>query len=172
LNVLEKLVKRALVKIRSVQMIRHIDINNKEIAQSLLNVQIPSYQVEAELINFSDLPPLRETIENLQHCGEKFYGYYINDELAGAISYKVEENTLDIHRLMVAPIHFRKGIGNLLLQFIETVENDVHEIIVSTGANNTPAKNLYFRQGYSAIGEIKVTEGLLLSKFKKKMIEL
>ncbi len=153
-------------------MIRNIDISNKEMAQSVLNVQIPSYQVEAKLINFFDLPPLGENIENLQQSGENFFGYYINDELAGVISYKIEDKTLDIHRLMVAPNHFRKGIGRILLQFIEKVENHIHEIIVSTGANNTPAKNLYIDQGFSEIGKMEVSKGIFMSNFKKKMKEI
>lgn len=153
-------------------MIRNIDISNKEMAQSVLNVQIPSYQVEAQLINFFDLPPLGENAENLQQSGEKFFGYYINDELAGVISYKIEDNSLDIHRLMVAPNHFRKGIGRILLKYIETIEKHIHEIIVSTGANNNPAKNLYIDQGFCEIGKMEVAKGLFMSNFKKIMKEI
>jgi GNAT superfamily N-acetyltransferase len=40
---------------------------------------------------------------------------------------------MDIHRLMVHPKHFRKGIAKLLLEFIESNEEDIETIIVSTG---------------------------------------
>ncbi len=38
-------------------LIKKIDITNPEIAEEVLSVQLPSYQVEAELIDFYDIPP-------------------------------------------------------------------------------------------------------------------
>lgn len=54
-------------------------------AEDILNLQIPSYQVEAEIIGSYDIPPLKDTVDTLQSCGETFFGYYDNEALCGAI---------------------------------------------------------------------------------------
>lgn len=89
-------------------MIKKIDITNPKLAKEVLNIQIPSYNVEAEIIDYYELPPLKDTVETLQQCEETFFGYYVNEELCGVISMKVDNGIIDIHRLMVHPKHFRK----------------------------------------------------------------
>ncbi|MBE1553525.1 GNAT family N-acetyltransferase [Sporosarcina limicola] len=150
-------------------MIKKVDITNFNSAREIISIQIPSYNVEAELIDFQDIPPLKDTIETLQQCGETFYGYYLNDELCGAISLKVENGIIDIHRLMVHPKHFRKGIAGMLLEYIEGINEDSETIVVSTGSKNEPAINLYKRNGFSSTGETRVAEHLSLTSFIKKI---
>jgi ribosomal protein S18 acetylase RimI-like enzyme len=149
-------------------LIKKIDITNPNLAENVLNIQIPSYMIEAELIDFYEIPPLKDTIDTLQQCGETFYGYYLNDELSGVVSIKVEKGVMDIHRLMVHPKHFRKGIAKMLLEFIESNEEDFETIIVSTGSKNAPAINFYEKCGFSIMEETRVTELLSLTSFKKK----
>ena len=103
-------------------MIKIIEISNSKSAEDVLNIQIPSYKVEAEIIGSNEIPPLKDTVYTLQHCGETFFGYYENEELCGVISMKVDVDGVDIHRLIVHPNHFRKGIAQMLLNFIETKE--------------------------------------------------
>ena len=91
-------------------MIKIIDISDSKNAEDVINIQIPSYKVEAEIIGYYDIPPLKDTIDTLQQSGETFFGYYENEELCGAISIKVEDD-VDIHRLIAHPNHFRKGIA-------------------------------------------------------------
>ncbi|NRD78500.1 hypothetical protein HPT25_14130 [Bacillus sp. BRMEA1] len=80
-------------------MIKRIDITNPKLAMEVLNVQIPSYKVEAALIDSDEIPPLKDTVDTLQQCGENFFGYYINEKLSGVISIKIENGVMDIHRL-------------------------------------------------------------------------
>ena len=150
-------------------MIKTIDITNRKFAEEVLNIQIPSYKVEAEIIDFYEIPPLKDTVETLQQCRETFFGYYISEELCGAISIKVENDVMDIHRLIVHPKYFRKGIAKMLLDFIESHLEDIETIIVSTGSKNTPAVNFYEKNGFSKIGETRVNERLSLTSFKKKI---
>ncbi|MBK3495067.1 GNAT family N-acetyltransferase [Viridibacillus sp. YIM B01967] len=150
-------------------MIRKIDITRPKCAEEVLNVQIPSYKVEAEITDFYDIPPLKDTVEKLQLCGETFYGYYISDELCGAVSIKVENDVMDIHRLIVHPKYFRKGIAQMLLDFIESNLEDIETIIVSTGSKNIPAVNFYEKNGFSKIGETRVNDRLSLTAFKKEI---
>ena len=150
-------------------MINKIDITDPKLAKEVLNIQISSYKVEAELIDFYEIPPLKDSIDTLQQCGETFYGYYLDEELCGVISIKVEKCVMDIHRLMVHPKHFRKGIAKMLLNFIESNENGITTIIVSTGSKNTPAIHFYEKSGFSKTVETKITESLSLTSFKKKI---
>ncbi|NRD80897.1 GNAT family N-acetyltransferase [Bacillus sp. BRMEA1] len=150
-------------------MIKRIDITNPKLAMEVLNVQIPSYKVEAALIDSDEIPPLKDTVDTLQQCGENFFGYYINEELSGVISIKIENSVMDIHRLFVHPLHFRKGIAKMLLDFIQTNKKGFETIIVSTGSKNLPAIKFYQKNGFSKIKEIKVTEHLSLTLFNKKI---
>src|SRR5690625_1433489 len=152
-----------------ISLIKIIDITNPRFAEELLNVQIPAYKVEAEIINFYEIPPLKDTIDTLQRCGETFYGYYFNQELCGAISVKVEKTEMNIIRLIVHPKHFRKGIARMLLTFVESNEKGIETIVVSTGSQNTPAIKFYEKSGFLKVGETKVNEHLSLAVFKKKI---
>lgn len=150
-------------------MIKKIDITNHKFAKEVFNIQVPSYKVEAKIIGLHDIPPLRDTVESLQQCGETFFGYYLNGELCGAISIKTAKCVIDIHRLMVHPKHFRKGIAKKLLDFVESDKGEFGTIIVSTGTKNTPAVDFYLKNGFSKTGEKRVTERLSLTSFKKKI---
>ena len=145
-----------------------MDISKYNHAKEVLALQRASYQVEAELIDFYDLPPLKERAVDLQKSGELFFGYYDNEELCGVISIKNFHKWLDIHRLMVHPNHFRKGIAQQLLAFLETKYEEIETIIVATGSKNTPAINFYLRNGFTIRGDVKVIDGLYMTSFAKK----
>ena len=136
-------------------------------AEELLEVQRTAYLVEAELIGSFAIPALREGLETLQKSGETFYGYWIDEKLAGAIAYKREGKVLDIYRLVVHPNYFRRGIGKALVSFVEGVEEGIERIIVSTGSKNLPAKKLYEGLGFREIGEKEVIPGLWITLFEK-----
>ncbi|WP_053367035.1 GNAT family N-acetyltransferase [Bacillus sp. FJAT-27245] len=152
-------------------MIRPIDITNEEEALDVLQIQIPSYQVEAELIDFHGIPALYDTTETLMKSGETFYGYFENGSLCGAISFKTENGTIDIHRLMVHPKHFRKGIARQLLHWLEQNNREANRLIVSTGARNTPAVRFYEKNGFRKTGEGIIAGTLSIAHFEKRQAE-
>ena len=149
-------------------MIKIIDISDRKNAEDVLNIQIPSYKVEAEIIGSYELPPLKDTVHTLRHCGETFFGYYENEKLCGVISIKVDNDEVDIHRLIVNPNQFRKGIAQLLLNFIET-KFEAKTIKVATGSKNTPAISFYKKNGFQNIKEVILNEQLSLTFFEKKL---
>ena len=150
-------------------MIKQFDIRLPINAEKLLEIQMPAYKVEAEIIGYDDIPPLKDTVNTLKQCEETFFGYYINEELCAAISVKVIDNEVDIHRLIVHPDHFRKGIAQKLLTFIER-QFDKRIIIVATGSKNKPAITLYKKNGFRITKEIQVNEHLSLTYFEKKLL--
>lgn len=151
-------------------MIEKLDLKDTETAKHILELQIDAYKIEAEIIDFYDIPPLKDTIESLQACGEIFYGCTISGSLAGIISYKVAENTLDIHRVAIHPSFFRMGIANKMIHFIEGLERNIEKIIVCTGKENPPAVNLYLKNGYKKKRDIEISKGVYITEFEKVLI--
>lgn len=147
-------------------MIKRIDLKNSQQTKELLFLQICAYRVEAWLIDYADIPPLKDTIETLQQTDELFYGVYDQNELCGAISIKIHQNTMDIHRLVVHPKKFKKGYAQILLDFIEK-EFIVERIIVSTGCKNLPAVSFYKKNKFVFVQEELVEDGLMLCYFEK-----
>ncbi|WP_180953606.1 GNAT family N-acetyltransferase [Bacillus sp. T33-2] len=137
-------------------------------AVEMLALQRAAYQVEADLIGTDNIPPLKETVGELAGSGETFIGYYIFGKLAGAVSYKAAAGQVDIHRVMVHPDHFRKGIAAHLIRWVEEAEAGAREMVVSTGADNTPAVALYKKLGFEPAGETIVGGGLRIAHFKKQ----
>ncbi|WP_179107293.1 GNAT family N-acetyltransferase [Sediminibacillus massiliensis] len=147
-----------------IEELRHWD---REIARSILKVQIPAYKVEARLIGH-DIPALHDTVESIISSEETYIGYYFNKELAGVLSYDITENVLDICRLVVAPPYFRKGIANDLIDHLLNTRAKGKVVRVTTGKRNTPAVNLYKKLGFCEKDEVKTSEGFMLTKMEKK----
>lgn len=148
-------------------MIKRLDLGDIKIAASVLQLQMASYKIEAELIGFYEIPPLKDTLISLSECDEIFYGYFINDALAGIISYKIIENILDIHRVAVHPCFFKRGIAGKLINFIERIEDTLNKVVVCTGKENLPAVNLYLKNGYHKTQDIEISKGIYLTEFEK-----
>lgn len=148
-------------------MIEKLNLQDTEIAKCVLELQLVSYEIEADIIGFHEIPPLKDTIDSLKECGEIFYGYYINNVLAGIISYKIIETVLDIHRVAIHPLFFRKGIAGKLINFIEGLEINIRKVIVCTGKDNLPAVTLYLKNGYKNIKDFEISKGIYMTEFEK-----
>jgi 8-oxo-dGTP pyrophosphatase MutT (NUDIX family)/GNAT superfamily N-acetyltransferase len=147
---------------------RQINLSDIMAAAEVLQLQRASYKIEAEFIGTDEIPPLKESFEQLQNCGETFIGCFLHNRLEGAVSYKREGDTIDIHRVMVHPEFFRKGIAARLITYIETsLEKDALNIIVSTGAANLPAVRLYEKLGFERQEDLIVGNELRIATFKK-----
>lgn len=149
-------------------MIKLIDIHHITHAQAVLDVQIPAYQVEAALIGYDDIPALKDTVSTLQKSDELFYGYYEHNILCAIISFKIEHNILDIHRLVVHPNYFKRGIAQALLNFVMH-DFPVAKIVVATGTNNLPAINLYTKNNFIIVDKKTVASGLSLTFLEKRL---
>lgn len=137
-----------------------LDLGDDATLSSLITLQRAAYAVEAELIGAPSLPPLSETPEQLRASGESFLGARVGGRLAGAVSWKRDEDTVDIHRLVVDPAMFRRGIAGALLDELEAREAGAAHWTVGTGAANAPARALYERRGFTTTGERIVPGGV------------
>lgn len=150
-------------------MIKKIDITNPDIAKEVLSIQLPAYQIEAKLIGYDEIPNLKDTVVSLQQCGETFYGYYMNGDLCGIISFVIASFVLDIHRLFVDPRYFRKGIAKQLLDHILCVETGFDTVIVKTGNKNTPALRFYQKYGFDQEEDLVINEQFSMAQFSMKV---
>lgn len=149
-------------------MIQVIDVTKRAVAEEIHRLQLASYKVEAEIIGSDQIPPLRETIEDIQTSKETYIGCFLENQIAGALSYEIMGNTLIICKLMVHPIHFRKGIASQLLSYLIQKEEYIPVIKVSTGAKNVPAKKVYTNFGFQEKETIEIEKGLFITFFTKK----
>jgi ribosomal protein S18 acetylase RimI-like enzyme len=148
-------------------VIRKLDLSNEPELLELLELQRASYAVEAALIDSQNIPPLKDTPATLSGCGETFLGCFLGGKLVGAVSYKTTDGVVDIHRLVVHPDHFRRGIARSLLGRLEEVEHERTRILVSTGSKNIPARNLYRSLGFGETGEAEPAPELFVTHFEK-----
>ncbi|SDP11705.1 Acetyltransferase (GNAT) family protein [Paenibacillus sp. yr247] len=153
--------------------IQRLRLQTNEEILLLLSLQIASYRVEAELIGFEDIPPLKDGIASIREANETFYGFFVNEEnqnrLAGAISYSREGCIVTICRMMVHPNFFRRGIARSLLQhiLIEQEQNGALQFIVSTGTANLPAIQLYQSFDFTVRRVFTVPPGVSLTTFER-----
>jgi ribosomal protein S18 acetylase RimI-like enzyme len=148
--------------------LRPLDLGDPQTLADIVRVQRASYRVEADLIGFEGLPPLRETPQELAGTGESFLGAFEDGRLLGAVSYKRDATLVDIHRLVVDPAAFRRGIATRLLDALDETAADAASITVATGEKNAPAVALYERRGFHAVGTTTVAPGIRIVRFERR----
>lgn len=135
-------------------------------ALKILTIQRPSYQIEADLIEFQSIPALSETVDDIMNSKEIFIGYYEDDQLLGVLSYEENEDFVDICRLVVAPASFRKGIGRQLVKYVVEEIRGNRDVIVSTGLKNIPAATLYEKLGFQQECLLDIAPNLQIVKMR------
>ncbi|MCV4235555.1 GNAT family N-acetyltransferase [Virgibacillus sp. LDC1] len=147
-------------------MIRALSLEDRDTVQQIWSLQHMAYPLEAELIGFSEIPPLQDTFDTIRASGETFFGY-INEEgdLIGAIAVEPEQEQVTISRMMVHPGHFRKGIAGTLIRHVLECYKEAPMFVVSTGTRNTPAVTLYEKFGFVKNHAFEVAPGVELTEF-------
>jgi ribosomal protein S18 acetylase RimI-like enzyme len=127
-----------------------IDISGLEWARAVHNLQRNSYQIEAGLIDFQEIPPLIESLEQLMNSGEVFFVLGSLAELKGMIAIEPDKNrSITISRLCVNPEFLRQGLASDLIGYILKSYRDYPFVKVSTGAANQPAIDCYQKAGFT-----------------------
>ncbi len=145
-----------------------LDLADEAVARSVLALQREAYAVEAELIAANGIPQLTETLGELQGAGLAWLGTFDETGLTGAVSWKVlDDGTIDIHRLVVAPRAFRRGIATALLDALDARFPGRHTL-VSTGRDNGPARELYRRRGFTVVREHEAIPGLWVTDLERR----
>ncbi len=95
---------------------------NLEDLQEILELQYLAYQSEAVLFGSRDIPPLKQTLDEV--IDEYYEGIILkmtddNGCIIGSVRAKVKQKTVYIGKLMVHPQNRCHGYGTLLLSEIE-----------------------------------------------------
>jgi len=147
-------------------MIVRLDVSDADTASHVLELQRRSYRVEADLIGYDRIPPLMEELDALLACTEEFHGWMESGRLAGAISFRRAGSEIDIHRMMVDPAWFRRGIARRLVRWASSLEG-VSRLVVSTAEANGPARRLYESEGFRLLERVRVEDRLWIVRFAK-----
>lgn len=135
-----------------------IDKAQENDLQEILALQYIAYQSEAKLFNNMDIPPLKQTIDEVYDEFRKGTFLKAVDEkgvIIGSVRAYQENNTVYIGKLMVHPNMQKKGLGTKLLLAIEAkYPNKRYELFTST----------------KSISNIKLYEKLGYKIFKKEAI--
>ena len=150
------------------QEIRALDLGDPGTVDAIVALQRASYRVEADLLGARTLPALTETPRQLRAAGERFLGAFEGERLVGAVSWKRSGPLLDIHRLVVHPDRFRRGIGGRLLDALDAHEPDAERVVVDTGAANAPARRLYERHGFTPVEERLVGGAIPIVTYERR----
>ena len=137
--------------------------------QEILALQFLAYQSEAALCNNPDIPPLRQTMDELEQEYESgIILKAVGDDSAilGSVRAYSKDGTLYIGKLIVRPDRQGQGIGTALLLAIEkTVPHNRYELF--TSSRSVRNIRLYERLGYRIFKERAVSPDLTIVYLEK-----
>lgn len=125
--------------------------------QEILELQYLAYQSEAALFGNRDIPPLKQTLDEVisEYREGIILKVKIGSSIIGSVRAALKNDTVYIGKLMVHPDFRRMGIGKKLLLEIEQYFPDRrYELFTSTRSKDN----------------IRLYEGLGYKLFKKEMI--
>lgn len=130
--------------------------------QEILNLQYLAYQSEAALFGTQDIPPLKQTLDEL--TAEYESGLILKmvgdaQKIIGSVRAKEQDGTVYIGKLMVHPDCRCHGYGSRLLAEIESrFPQKRYELFTSTRSKDNI--RLYEKAGYRAFGSRQITDEL------------
>ena len=141
----------------------------REDLDTILKLQYLAYQSEADLFGTRDIPPLKQTIDEVieeYNSGIILKMVDDDDTIIGSVRAKEDNGTVYIGKLMIHPDHRCKGYGSQLLKEIENYyPGKRYELFTSTrSADNI---RLYQKNGYKEFRQESVTEELVFVYMEK-----
>ena len=134
----------------------------KEDLEEILKLQYLAYQSEAKLFGNMDIPPLKQTIEEIYEEFQKGVILKVVDDggvIIGSVRAYRDGRTVYIGKLIVHPSKQGQGIGTqLLFEMEKQYPHKRYELFTSTKSERNIA--LYQKLGYKIFDEEQVTEEL------------
>lgn len=147
----------------------NISVANKEDLQTILNLQYLAFQSEARMLNNYNIPPLKQTIIDIEKeydSGTILKAVDESGSIIGSVRGQLRDNTLHIGKLIVAYDYRRRGVGSSLLKYIETLyPNARYELF--TSSYSVDNIRLYVSLGYKRCGEKQLVNDITLIYLEK-----
>lgn len=149
-----------------------VEVADKSDLKKILALQYLAYQSEAKLFDDKKIPPLTQTLDDLENefAAGIILKAVIGDEIIGSVRGHIDGGTTYIGKLIVHPKYQRQGLGTRLLAEIERhCSSERYELFTSTRS----LKNirLYECAGYKKFRERQLTDELrfvYLEKFASR----
>ena len=142
--------------------------------QEILRLQHLAYQSEANLLGNKDIPPLKQTLDEVigeYHKGTILKMVDAGGLIIGSIRAWEMKGTVHIGKLMVHPDYWHHGFGTKLLNEIELLfPRKRYELFTST--RSVDNIRLYQRLGYREFDRKRVDEELEFVYMEKTQNEL
>lgn len=118
--------------------------------EAILVLQKLAYQSEAQRYNDFDLPPLRQTLAEIQadFARMTFFKAIAGERIVGSVRGYAKDGTCYIGRLIVHPDMQNQGVGMRLMQALEQHFSIVQRFELFTSHKSEPALHLYHELGY------------------------
>jgi ribosomal protein S18 acetylase RimI-like enzyme len=141
----------------------------KEDLSLILELQKLAYRSEAKLYNDFSLPPLLQTIEEVenQFRDHIFLKAVLNNRIIGSVRAMERGGTCYIGRLVVHPDFQNQGIGKSLMNEIEKIFNNVNRFELFTGSISYKNISYYKKLGYKICKFEKVSDILEFAYMEK-----
>lgn len=139
---------------------------------SILELQKLCYQSEAALYPDSPIPPLSQTLQEIQGEYEKLLFLKVENskgEIIASVRASDDTGSCLIHKLMVHPQYQGLGIGRRLMKEIENRFNHCNKFELFTGHKSERNINMYERFGYRQTAAKVINPYMTLIWFEKKV---
>ena len=133
-------------------------------AAQILRLQRAAYQAEAELYGDYQIPPLTQTLANLQSdvASHTFYVARDDNKLIASVNIRIEGSVGKIGRLIVAPELQGYGLGRTMMDHVEGAHSNVAHFELFTGHKSERNLRFYQARGYSIHKQEFIHDGLTL----------
>lgn len=139
-------------------------------AKEILSLQKTAYQSEAAIYGVYDIPPLTQTLEQMEAdmSTQVVLKATVSDRIVGSVRAYERDGTCYIGRLIVHPDYENRGIGTQLMGEIEACFGQSERFELFTGHRSERNLYLYRKLGYRPLGEQEVAPGLVLVYLEKR----
>ena len=140
-----------------------------EDAAEILALQKIAYQTEAELNDDWTIPPLTQSLAEIEAEFETraFLKALDKDKIIGSVRAFLDSGTCHIGRLMVFPEYLGKGIGTRMMEKIEAAFPNAKRFELFTGTRSAYNIRLYKRLGYREFREMDLSPKVRLVFMEK-----
>ena len=143
---------------------------DKNDLSEILTIQKIAFTKVAKKYNVNNLPPLKQTLEDIQNefVHYTFLKALIDTTIVGSVRAYADNKTCYINKLIVLPDYQNKGIGTNLMNEIEKqFANEISRYELFTGLRDTRNKYFYEKLGYAIFKKEKFNDEITFVYMEK-----